>query len=333
MTNCQSGTDGIMSDDEYKWLTMRSEGGFGLTMTCASHVQRVGQGFPGQMGCFGDEHLEGLTRMASGIRAAGSVSSLQIHHGGIRAPQELTGVQPTGPSSDEETGARELELHEVEQVREDFIAAAIRAEKAGFDGVQIHGAHGYLICAFLSPGLNRREDMYGGSERGRSRLLFEIIQGIRNECGPDFQLGVRLSPDGYGLDPKEMIDLARDLLVDPRIDHVDMSLWDFRREYEGRTLLSHYTELPREGVRLGCAGALRTGADSVEALTAGVDFVSIGKSAILHHDWAKRVLADPTVVPTSLPVSVEYLVSEGVGPKFVDYMSKWKGFVANAESN
>ena len=79
LTNLQSHPDGVLSDDEYRWLTMRAKGGFGATMTCASHVQAVGKGFPGQLGCFSDTHLEGLTRLASGIREHGSLALLQLH--------------------------------------------------------------------------------------------------------------------------------------------------------------------------------------------------------------------------------------------------------------
>jgi 2,4-dienoyl-CoA reductase-like NADH-dependent reductase (Old Yellow Enzyme family) len=98
LTNTQSHPDGVLSDVEYNWLTLRAKGGFGLTMTCAAHVQAVGQGFPGQLGAFDDKHLEGLARLAAGIKAHGSVSSLQIHHAGNRSPKELVGT-PVCPSN------------------------------------------------------------------------------------------------------------------------------------------------------------------------------------------------------------------------------------------
>src|SRR5215510_4904013 len=89
LTNLQSHPDGVLSDDEFRWLTKRAQGGFGLTMTCAAHVQAVGQGFPGQLGVFGDQHLEGLTRLAAAIKANGSVAALQMHHAGNRSPKDL----------------------------------------------------------------------------------------------------------------------------------------------------------------------------------------------------------------------------------------------------
>src|SRR5881394_2416672 len=129
LTNWQSHADGTLSDDEFRWLTYRAEGGFGLTMTCAAHVQRVGQGFPGQLGVFGDEHLPGLTRLAAKIRDYGSVAVAQLHHAGMRSPAELIGEAPLCPSDNAEFGARALTLAEVEQVRDDFIAAAVRCER------------------------------------------------------------------------------------------------------------------------------------------------------------------------------------------------------------
>ena len=130
LTNLQSNPDGTLSDDEERWLTMRAEGGFGLTMTCASHVDPRGQGFPGQLGCFSDDHLPGLTRLAAGIRAQGSVAIVQLHHAGRRAPAELIGMAPVAPADDAKAGARRLTTAEVHEVIESFIASAVRCDVA-----------------------------------------------------------------------------------------------------------------------------------------------------------------------------------------------------------
>ena len=94
---------------------------------------------------------------------------MQLHHGGNRVPEALNNMTPVCPSDDPETGARGLTTEEVEQLRDDFIAAAVRAQTAGYDGVQLHGAHGYVICQFLSSEINHRADHYGGSLENRSR--------------------------------------------------------------------------------------------------------------------------------------------------------------------
>ena len=337
LTNLQSHVDGTMSEDEFHWLTLRAQGGFGLTMTCASHVQRIGQGFPGQMGIWSDDHIAGLTRLAKAIKAADSVAVLQLHHAGYRSPKDLIGIQPVGPSDDEASGSRGLSTTEVEQVVKDFIVAAVRAKTAGFDGVEVHGAHSYILCQFLSAGLNRRTDQYGGSAENRGRIIVDILRGIRERCGPDFLLGLRLSPERFDLDLREIADFAQHVMSEKMIDFLDMSLWDAFKEpaeeaYKGRTLMSYFTELDRGAVRLGVAGKIMSAADARAMLDAGADFVLLGRAAILHHDWVHRVEIDPDFAPISLPVTREHLRHEGLGPAFVDYMATWKGFVTEPEA-
>jgi 2,4-dienoyl-CoA reductase-like NADH-dependent reductase (Old Yellow Enzyme family) len=335
LTNQQSHADGTLSEEEFRWLTMRAEGGFGLTMTCAASVQDGGQGFPGQLGAHDDRHIEGLTRLAGALRAKGAHAVLQLHHAGMRSPAALIGRQPICPSDCAETNARAMTLAEIEQTRDDFIAAARRCEKAGFNGVELHGAHGYLLCQFLSPETNRREDQYGGSLENRSRLLFEIIDGVRAISGADFSLGVRLSPERFGLRLEEIASIAQRLMREDKIDYIDMSLWDAFKEpedpaHQGRSLMSFFTELDRGKVRLGAAGKITTGEACSRAMAAGLDFVVIGRAAILHHDFPKRVAADPDFNPIPLPVPVAYLHNEGLSDAFVTYMRTWKGFVADA---
>jgi 2,4-dienoyl-CoA reductase-like NADH-dependent reductase (Old Yellow Enzyme family) len=333
LTNLQSHPDGRLSDDEFRWLTMRAMGGFGLTMTCAAHVQRQGQGFPGQLGIFDDMHLEGLTRLAAAIRAEGSLAAVQLHHAGMRSPADLIGGQAVCPSDNTETGARGLTTAEVEQVIEDFVAAAVRADRAGFDGAELHGAHSYLLCEFLSPAVNQRTDRYGGSLENRARIIFEIIAGVRERCRSDFTLGLRLSPERFDLDLAEIRDVAQQVMNDGRIDYLDMSLWDVGKEpeqeaYKGRSLMSYFTELKRGQVRLGVAGKVMKPETAAGCLEAGCDFVLLGRAAILHHDYPVRLAADAGFHPISLPVTREHLHAEGLGPAFVNYMDTWKGFIA-----
>jgi len=334
LTNQQSHPNGLLSDDEFKWLTMRAQGGFGLTMTCAAHVAAQGQGFPGQLGVFADDHIPGLTRLAAEIRAQGSISSVQLHHAGNRSPKDLVG-EPLCPSDDPETGARAFTADEVQGLVESFAAAAVRAEKAGFDGVEIHGAHGYVIAQFLSPELNRRTDRYGGSVENRARLLFEIIDAIRGRTRPDFQLGLRLSPERFGLRLAEILEVTQEVLRQGKIDFLDMSLWDVAKEpvedeFKGRKLAAYFAELDRGAVRLGAAGKIMTGAQAAGLLADGYDYAVIGRAAILHHDFPERVRRDPGFEPIARPVSRGHLEAEGLSPAFVDYMGNWPGFVEAA---
>lgn len=331
LTNMQSHPDGTLSDDEYAWLVRRAQGGFGMVMTCASHVSRAGQAFPGQLAAWDDRFLPGLTRLAGGIRDAGSVAALQLHHGGRRADAALSGVPVVAPRDDPAKGARALTTAEVEQVVEDFTAAAVRAERAGFHGVEVHGAHGYLVCQFLSP-RNDRTDRYGGSFENRTRMLWEILHGIRAATGPDFQLGLRLTPERNGIPLAEARALAAEVLVSGLLDYLDMSLWDafketYEEEHRDRLLIEHFTGLPRGTTRLGVAGRIGSAPDAARCLDRGADFVLIGAGAILHHDFPARALADPAFRLVQ-PRPPEHFVRESVGPAFLHYLAtNWNDFV------
>jgi 2,4-dienoyl-CoA reductase-like NADH-dependent reductase (Old Yellow Enzyme family) len=332
LTNQQSHADGTLSDDEYRWLTRRAAGGFGLTMTCASHVSAIGQGFPGQLGCFDDRHLEGLTRLATGIRAEGSLSVVQLHHAGRRSPRELIGQAPVGPSEDEKTGTRALSTHEVEHLIEDFVAAAKRCEQAGFDGVQIHGAHDYIVCEFLNREYNQRTDHYGGSVENRARLLLEILGAIRAATGPHFNVSVRLSPERFGLHTADILETYRLVLASELADFVDISLWDVTKEatdeqFAGRSLLELFTEIPRGETRLCVAGKIYSAADAQACLDRGADLVAIGRAAITNHDFARAALTNSDFTMRELPVSRATLAAESLSESFITYMSGWPGFV------
>jgi 2,4-dienoyl-CoA reductase-like NADH-dependent reductase (Old Yellow Enzyme family) len=332
LTNKQSNPDGTLSDDERRWLVARATGGFGLVMTCATYVAPEGKAWTGQLGISDDQQLAGLTRLADELRAAGAVSSVQLHHAGLRADPAVAGVQAVAPWADDAKDVRALTTGEVEGAVEAFVSAASRAERAGFDGVEVHGAHGYLVGQFLDGRHNHREDGYGGSAEDRARFLLEILDGIRQTTGPDFQLGLRLSPERFGIDLAEARALAAAVLAGGRLDYLDLSLWDARKTPhdldDDGLLLDHFAALPRHGVRLGYAGKILSAADVDWCLERGADFVTIGTAAILHHDFARKVLADPAFVSVPQPVSRAHLEAESVGPAFVDYLAtNWDDFV------
>ena len=332
LTNRQSHEDGTLGEDEYNWLTMRAKGGFGLTMTCASHVQNIGKGFPGQLGIYNDIHIEGHKKLVEGIKAHDSLAVIQLHHAGMRSPKDVINQQPVCPSYNEECDARALTLEEVKTLRDDFITAAQRAKKAGYDGIEVHGAHGYILCQFLSPEINKREDEYGGSLENRSRILFEIVDGIRKTCGNEFLIGVRLSPERFGMDLQEIKILSQQFIDQGQIDFLDISLWDcFKypedKAYKDKTILEHVTSLDFKDVKLTVAGKISSGKDVYDILKSNVDFVTIGRSAILHHDFPKQVMKNAAFTPTPLPVTPEYLKNEGLSDTFIAYMDRWPDFV------
>ncbi len=335
MTNCQSADDGRLSDEELRWLAMRAKGGFGMVMTCAVHVQAVGRGFPGQLGLYGEQHIEGHARIVDALHREECLAVVQLHHAGIRSPHELIEGAPVGPSPHLKSGSVGLSTDDTKRLRDDFIAAAHRAKRAGYDGVQIHGAHGYIIAQYLSARYNERQDEYGGSSENRARLLREIVAGTRSVCGGQFIVSVRLSPERFGMRWSEIKALSVALAASREIDLLDLSLWDVFKQAEGAgpdepSLLDRVTRLDLTSVPLTVAGKIRTASDVRAVLSAGADCVSVGQSAILHHDFPRQVFADPNFAAVETPVTPSYLASQGLSPVFVLYMRRWKDFVTDS---
>ena len=323
ITTRQSRGDGSVSDEEIQWLASRSAGGFGAVITSAAYVSERGRKWLGAFGISGDEQLPGLSRLAAAVKAGGARSLVQLHHGGRRFLRDLTGAPGQCPWGDPESDAVAMTTDEVAAVVRDFIDAAVRAERAGFDGIELHGGHGYLIGQFLDARFNERTDRYGGSLDGRLRFLMELIEGIRQATGPSFQLGVRLTPEGYGITLDEGREHARQVLASGYADFLDMSLWDVymepRHGAPGR-LIDHVVDLPRGKTRLGVTGTVRSAADVTWCLQQGADFVGVGKGAILHHDFASRALADAGFSADPLPIAADALREQGLSPAFIDYL-------------
>ncbi|RQN40278.1 NADH:flavin oxidoreductase [Paraburkholderia tropica] len=333
LTNQQSAPDGAATDYDVDWVRRIALGGYALVQTCAATVQGTGRAFKGQLGIHSDEQLDGLRRMADAIREGGALSAVQLHHAGHRARPELGGV-PAPASDDPHAGLTAMTTEQVERLRDDFIRAAQRAQLAGFDGVAVHGAFGFVISEFLSPLLNRRRDRYGSSIENRARLLFEVIDGIRRTCGPQFQIGLRLSVERYGLRIEELRDITAEAFRQAQIDYLDLALWNSAQlvmdgPLAGRTMLSVFADLPRGNVRLGVAGKIRSAQRANEVIEEGADFVLIGRAAILNADFPQRIFTCPEYHAPELPIDVAHLQREGLSPPFINYMrTSWDGFVA-----
>ena len=335
MTNSQSHADGSLADDELRWLDRRAQGGFGIVTTCAAHVARDGQGWPGELGIFDDALLPGLERLAASLRAAGALSVVQIFHGGARADAKLTGERPWSASEipGDPAEPRAATVAEIESVIASFRDAAVRAHRAGFDGVELHGAHGYLLCQFLSR-LNVRTDGWGGeSFAARARLLREVTRAVRAAVPASFLVGVRISPEDWGnakgLDLDESLTLAG-WLAEDGIDFLHLSLWTASNNTTKRPD-AHPLPLFRRAcpadVALFVAGKVWTRAEAEALLELGADVVALGRSAIANPDWPARV-ADPTWEPKRPPLTAAELLDRGLSAGFVEYMRRWKGFVA-----
>ncbi len=195
-----AGEDGLVTDFFVDHYALRARHGCGLICVEATAVSPEGRLAPTQLGLWTDEQIQGHQRIADACHAYGALVIPQIHYGGLGThPQCGKLTSPTAVKwtvSGQEVTAEELTRDEIHRIERCFVDAAIRAKKAGYDGVQLHGCHRYLINDFAS-GINQRRDEYGGNTENRARFGCEIIAGIREACGEDFLISVRTS----GCDP------------------------------------------------------------------------------------------------------------------------------------
>ena len=194
--------EGLASDDGActpklaDMMAALAEGGVGLIISSHTYVSREGQAGPWQLGVYRDELIPGLVSMAEAVHAKGGKIIMQLAHAGYFAATKLSGQPAIAPSNVDgftEAPRREMTVADIQNTVTAFSAAAKRAQEAGFDGVQIHAAHGYLLSQFLSPVFNRREDQYGGEIRNRARILIEVLEGIRSGVGPGFPVLIKMN--------------------------------------------------------------------------------------------------------------------------------------------
>jgi len=229
MANDLSGSGGEVTDKHLKHYRARAEAGVGLVIIEHSYIVPEGKMSRKQLGIHEDSLVAGLKQLADTIRAAGAKSAIQLTHAGANTSSSVCGCQPVGPSNvalpgrDEEP--RPLEVDEIHALVEAYRQAARRAKEAGFDSIEIHGAHGFLLSEFVSPYTNHRTDGYGGSLENRLRFPLEVITALRTDLGPGFPLLYRLGASDFmqgGLALDEAQQLAP-VLVESGINIIDVS--------------------------------------------------------------------------------------------------------------
>jgi 2,4-dienoyl-CoA reductase-like NADH-dependent reductase (Old Yellow Enzyme family) len=204
--------EGFVTPAIIDYHRVRAAAGTGLVIVEHSFVHPQGRHSSTQIGVHDDACVEGLSRLAAAVRAEGSVACLQISHAGARASSRVTGLPVVAPSPVATTreaqadAPGELTRFQIADIIEAFAAAAARARTAGFDAVEIHAAHGFLLSQFLSPLANARTDEYGGDHERRSRIHLEVLAAVRRRAGSDFPVFVRLGmhderPGGLTLAP------------------------------------------------------------------------------------------------------------------------------------
>jgi 2,4-dienoyl-CoA reductase-like NADH-dependent reductase (Old Yellow Enzyme family)/thioredoxin reductase len=218
MTMNYATEEGFMSERLIRHYLERARGGVGLILVEGTFFTPEGRGYKNQLGLTSAAHVKGLRDLTRAIHAIpdGPKVLIQVHHAGWRASSKLSGLPTVGPSAlapyPGAEVARALSPEEIKDLIEAHIVAAARAKEAGFDGVDFHCAHGYLIPSFFSPLSNQRSDQYGGDLAGRTRFLLEIVRGAKERLGHDFPVTIKISGDEYieeGLGIQEMIGIAR----------------------------------------------------------------------------------------------------------------------------
>lgn len=220
--------DGAVTPKLIETMVALAKGGVGMIITSHAYVRREGQAGPWQIGVYKDELIEGLKEMAATVHENGGRIVLQIAHAGNFAAEQLTGLAPWVASDFEglaKTDRHEMTVDDIQSLTASFAEAAVRAKTAGFDGVQLHCAHGYLLSQFLSPIYNRRKDDYGGSIENRARLHLRVVHAVRNAVGDDFPIMAKLNCSDFvegGLDTAEALQVGG-LLADAGLDGLEIS--------------------------------------------------------------------------------------------------------------
>jgi 2,4-dienoyl-CoA reductase-like NADH-dependent reductase (Old Yellow Enzyme family) len=194
--------EGFVTDELIHFIAEVARGGVGLIITGISSVSEEGKITSAQTGIHGDEYIPGLKRLTEEVHRHGGRVAVQLAHGGGNSRLAKPGRPLLAPSDlegefFETTPSRAMTLEEIESVKEAFRAAALRAKEAGFDAIQLHGAHGYLLSQFLSPLCNRRIDGYGGNPEKRARFVAEVIEVVREAVGPGFPILMKINGDDF----------------------------------------------------------------------------------------------------------------------------------------
>ncbi len=317
-------------------------GGAGLVFVESTKVERRGCGTIGDLGAWRDDHIPGLTRLADNIRLNGAVAAIQLGHSGAKArccrpweggkpltrvAAEAEGVtdwdawERIAPAVSED-GARALTRAEIQALVMSWGQAVRRCNDAGFDIVEIHAAHGYLIHQFLSPVINQRTDDYGGSEQNRRRLLMQIVEEARRFWPADKPLFVRLSvEDGAGFGPDQSVALAQ--AIKPLgVDVIDCSSGGITGSPVSDTLgygyqVPYAERLKRDGGIMSMAVGLIVHADQAEAILQNgqADLIAIAREAMYNPNWpmdaAIKLGAD--INAASTPPQVAYWLDKRRG--------------------
>ena len=301
MTHFGSQADGLISDQERTFLSNRASD-MGMFITAATLVQKDGKAFHGQPEATGEHCLDSLKETAQILQQQGAKAILQIHHGGSKAIDDLLdGLDKISASASEAEHAREATAEEVEALIASYAQAADLALRAGFDGVEIHGANGYLIQQFYSAQSNRRNDQWGGSLENRMRFPLAVIDAVvavrEKHQRDDFIIGYRFSPEEPGDDGLTMTETGAliDALVQKPLQYLHVSLWEFDKKIRrggdtAQTRMQFIHERINGKLPLIGVGNLFTADQILAAYETGwAEFIALGKTVMINPHIATQI--------------------------------------------
>lgn len=325
MTTYSSNEDLTLSSEEEAYYNSRAKE-FGMIITAATAVSKNAQAFEHQISIRDERYLDSMKRLASAITKEGSLAVIQLHHGGrmnkpgLYPNQDIVSASPIKANRDYAVTPRKLRISEVYDVIDEFVNASILAMKAGFDGVELHGANTYLIQQFFSPHSNRRDDEFGGNLRRRLTfpltLVDRVIEAKKKYGKPDFIIGYRLSPEEReepGITLEDTLKLV-DKLSAKDIDYIHLSQGNYkntsmRNADDKRIIAQAVSEIIAGRVTLIGAGGIDDVPTAVDALSTGYDLVALGTVAladpfiISHFEQgidASKIIGEESLLPSPL---------------------------------
>ncbi|WP_419887450.1 NADH-dependent flavin oxidoreductase [Neobacillus niacini] len=305
MTNWSSNPDGTVTEAEVRYYARRSSG-VGMVITACTYVTANGKGFHGEFGGDRDDLIPSLQKLATAIKEQGAKAILQIFHGGRQVPPELipdgdvVSASSVPAEGNGKPVPRELSDEEVRSIIRDFGETTRRAIEAGYDGVEIHGANGYLIQQFFSPHSNRREDRWGGSLEKRLTFPMAVVDEVKRVVAENakkpFIVGYRFSPEEAETPGITMADtlVLIDKLVQKDLDYLHVSLQEFwskprRGVDDTRSRIEIIQERAGDKVPVIGVGSIYTPDEALKAFQTGVPLIALGREMIIDPDWVQKV--------------------------------------------
>lgn len=303
MATAKAESDGKVSQDILDYYKEKSEGGhISLIIIEHSFITPEGKASKNQLSVSDDNMIEGLRKLADVIHQNGSKAIMQLNHAGSAAEKEVIGTMPVGPSAviNPRKGnmPRELTDKEIDDIIQAFYDAARRTKEAGFDGVEIHSAHGYLLNQFFSPLTNKRKDEYGGSIHNRIRIHLKVIEAVRSAVGNDFPILLRLGASDYmeGGSTIEDSQIAAKEFEKAGIDILDISGGFCGYVVPGCSEQGYFAQLSESTKKVISIPVILTGgiteAKAAEQLLADgkADLIGVGRAIFKDSTWAQRAV-------------------------------------------